>query len=127
MKLGLQIVLGLLSLIPLILGIQSIGGGAAALAGEPVAAALDSQFRYLSAFYLSLAFLIWWMLPNIERHAVPIRILIGVVFLGGLARAYSLMQVGHPGDQFYNGMIIEFVLIIIIPWQALVARKARAG
>lgn len=124
MKLGLQIVLGLLSLIPLLLGIQNIGGGAAVLNEGPVSAALDSQFRYLSAFYLSLTFLTWWMIPNIERHAVPLRILIGVIFLGGLARAYSLMQVGHPGPDLYAGMIIELVLIITIPWQALVAKRA---
>lgn len=124
MKLGLQIVLGLLSLIPLVLGIQNIGGGAAGLAGEPVAAVLDNQFRYLSTFYLGLTFLIWWMLPNIERHKVPVRILIGVIFLGGLARAYSMMQVGHPGQQLYVGMIIEFALILVIPWQAMVAKRA---
>ena len=123
MKLGLQIVLGVLSLIPLALGIQNIGLGAEALAGGPVSAALDSQFRYLSVFYLALTFLIWWMLPNIERHKVPVRILIGVIFLGGLARAYSLMQLGHPGPDLFAGMIIELALIIVIPWQALVAKR----
>jgi len=126
MKRGLQIVMGLLSLIPLLLAVQNVGGGAAALAGEAVPAALDNQFRYLSTFYLSLTFLIWWIIPNVERHAVPVRILIGAVFLGGLARAYSMMQVGHPGDQLYNGMILEFVLVLIIPWQAMVAKRAAA-
>jgi len=124
MKLGLQIVLGLLSLIPLVLGLQNIGGGAEALAGEPVTAALDSQFRYLSTFYLALTFLIWWMIPNIERHATPLRILIGTIFLGGAARAYSLMQVGHPGPELYAGMFIEFALILVIPWQAMVAKRS---
>jgi len=76
MRRGLQIILGLLSLIPLVLAIQNIGGGAAALEGEAVSAALDSQFRYLSAFYLSLTFFIWWIIPNVERHGVPIRILV---------------------------------------------------
>lgn len=124
MKLGLQIVLGLLSLIPLVSGMQNIGGGAAVLAGEPVSAALDSQFRYFYTFYLSLTGLIWWMIPNIEKHGTPVRILIGAIFLGGLARAYSLVQLGHPGPQLYAGMIIEFALIIIIPWQAIVAKRA---
>ena len=124
MKLGLQIILGLLSLIPLALGIQNIGGGAEVLAGAPVSAALDSQFRYLSTFYLALTGLIWWMIPNIERHTVPLRILIGAVFLGGLARAYSLLQIGHPGPDLYAGMLIEFALIIVIPWQAILAKRA---
>lgn len=126
MKRGLQIVLGILSLIPLVLAVQNVGGGAAALQGGPVSAALDSQFRYLSTFYLALSALIWWMIPNIERHKVPLRILIGAVFLGCFARVYSMMQVGHPGEQLYAGMIIEFFLIIIIPWQAIVAKRANA-
>ena len=126
MKLGLQIVLGVLSLIPLALAIQNVGGGAEALQGGPVSAALDSQFRYLSTFYLALTALIWWIIPNIEKHTVPVRILIGAVFLGCFARAYSLMQVGHPGEQLYAGMIIEFFLILVIPWQAIVAKRASA-
>ena len=126
MKRGLQIVLGVLSLIPLALAIQNVGGGAEALQGGPVSAALDSQFRYLSTFYLALTALIWWIIPNIEKHTVPVRILIGAVFLGCFARAYSLMQVGHPGEQLYAGMIIEFFLILVIPWQAIVAKRASA-
>jgi len=126
MKRGLQIVLGVLSLIPLMVAARTLTGGAAGLEGSVVSATLDNQLRYLSTFYLSLTFLIWWMIPNIERHTVPLRILIGAVFLGGLARAYSLMTVGHPGEQFYTGMIIELVLIVIIPWQALVAKRTQA-
>jgi len=94
MKRGLQIVLGLLSLIPLLVAFGGLTGGAAGIEGE--------------------------------RHTVPLRIIIGAIFLGGLARVYSLMTIGHPGDQFYNGMIIELVLIIIIPWQAVVAKRAAA-
>ena len=127
MKRGLQILLGVLSFIPIALAIENVGIGASALQEGPVSAALDSQFRYLSAFYLGLTFLIWWMIPNIERHTVPIRIIIGVIFLGCLARAYSLMTVGHPGDQLFTGMIIEFALLIVIPWQTIVAKRAKSG
>ena len=65
MKRGLQILLGVLSLIPIVLAIQNVLGGAAVLQDGPVTAALDSQFRYLSTFYLALTALIWWMIPNI--------------------------------------------------------------
>ena len=125
MKRGLQIILGLLSLIPLLVAARTLTGGAAGLEGSVVSATLDNQLRYLSTFYVSLTLLIWWMIPNIERHTVPLRILVGAIFLGGLARAYSLMTVGHPGAPFFNGMIIELALIIVIPWQALIAKRAR--
>lgn len=127
MRRGLQIVLGLLSLIPILVFVRTITGGAAGIEGDVVSATLDNQVRYLSTFYLSLTFLIWWMIPNIERHTVPLRILIGAIFLGCLARAYSYMTLGHPGDQFFTGMIIEGALLLIIPWQAIVARQARAA
>lgn len=127
MKRGLQIVLSLLSLIPLVVAFGALTGGAAGIEGAAVSAALDNQLRYLSTFYLSLTFLVWWMIPNIERHTVPLRILIGAIVLGGLARVYSLMTLGHPGEQFYMGMMIELALIILIPWQAIVAKRAKAG
>ena len=127
MKRGLQILLGVLSLIPIVLAIQNVGGGAAALQDGPVSAALDSQFRYLSTFYLALTALIWWMIPNIERHKVPLRILIGAIFLGCLARMYSMAEVGHPGDELFAGIIIEFALILVIPWQAVVAKRLQNG
>jgi len=127
MKRGLQIVLGVLSLIPIVLAIQNVGGGAEVLQEGPVSPALDSQFRYLSTFYLALTALIWWMIPNIERHAAPLRILIIAVFLGCFARLYSMAEVGHPGDELFVGIIIEFALILVIPWQALVAKRANAA
>lgn len=124
MRLGLQIVLGILSLIPLVFSILGVLGGAERLGGADVAAALDNQLRYLSTYYLSLTLLLWWAIPNIERHTMLIRILVFVIFLGGLARLYSHLTVG-PGDQgqFY-GMILELALILVIPWQAAVAKRA---
>jgi len=124
MKRGLQIVLGVLSLIPLLFCILGVVYGAGRFIDGDVPAALDNQFRYLSVYYLSLTLLIWWIIPNVERHAVPIRILIGVIFLGGIARLYSHLTVG-PGDPGqFGGMILELLLIVIIPWQAAVAKKA---
>ena len=67
----------------------------------------------------------WWMIPNIERHTVPIRILIGVIFLGGLARAYSHFTIGPGAPGQFGGMVLELALIIVIPWQAMVAKRAK--
>lgn len=108
MKKTLQIILIVLSLIPLYFGVTGIIFGAAQwLAAGDVTAAIDNQYRYLSAFYLSLAFLIWWMIPNIERHATPLRLLIAAIFIGGLARAYSHYTVGTPPMSNIAGMVLE--------------------
>jgi hypothetical protein len=115
MKKTLQILLLILSLIPLFFGIVGIALGAGRwLPPEAVTPAIDNQYRYLSAFYLSLAFLIWWMIPNIEKHATPLRILIGAIFIGGLARVYSVYAVGPPPTINLFGMALELGSPIII-------------
>ena len=95
MKRGLQIVLFILSLIPFYFGITGVLGGAAGLnGGEAVSVDLDNQFRYLSAFYLILTFLIWYIIPQVEQHTTIFRIAILAIFLGGLARLYSYLYMG---------------------------------
>ncbi len=124
MKLGLQIVAAAMSLIPLYYGAMNLVYGAARfIAAEDVTPALDSQFRFQSAWYLGLAFIIWWMIPNIERHTILFRILIGALFLGGLARVYSYIMVGAPPESMLGAMALELLLPLLIFWQGRLAQK----
>lgn len=123
MKRGLQIVLAILSLIPLYYGVTGVLFGAGQwLAAEAVTPAIDNQYRYLSAFYLVLAFLLWWMIPNIEKHTTPIRLIVLAIFLGGLARVYSTMSVGTPPMINFVGAGLELGAPILALWQAKVAK-----
>ena len=124
MKHGLQIALGILSLIPLFFAGLGIAQGAAYFLPDGAPAALDNQYRYLSAIYLIVTLTIWWVIPNVERHKVPVRIVAGVIFLGGLARLLSHLTVGPGQSEQFAGMIIEMAAILFIPWQAAVARQA---
>ena len=66
MKLGLQIWIGVISLIPLLFSVMGVINGAAYFmpdGGYP--AALDNQLRYLSAVYLLVTLLLWWTIPSI--------------------------------------------------------------
>ncbi len=122
MKIGLQIILAIMSLIPLKYGIMNmINGAAAFLPPEQVTPALDSQFRFQSAYYFGLALIIWWMIPNIEKHKGLFRIIIGVIFLGGLARVYSYFTIGAPPSSMLGGMALELLLPLVIVWQAKIA------
>ena len=122
MKRALQIVLIILSLIPLYFGITGVMGGAAGLnGGEAVANALDNQFRYLSAFYLILTFLIWYIVRDIENHTAVFRIAILAIFLGGLARLYCYLAIGTPPQNMIGGMALELGSPLLILWQAKVA------
>jgi len=122
MKRGLQIALGILSLIPLFFAVIGIAMGAGYFIPEGAPAPLDNQLRYLSAIYLIVTLMIWWVIPNVERHAVPVRIVASVICLGGFARLLSHLTVGPGEPTQFAGMIIEIAAIGFIPWQAAVAK-----
>lgn len=126
MKRGLQIFLAVFSLAPLYFGVTGVLFGAAAhMPAEAVTPDLDSQFRYLSGLYIGFAALIWWFIPNVDRHVWLFRLMTLAVFLGGLSRLYSYLTVGAPGPELVAGIAIEIALPLIIIWQTAVARKAR--
>jgi len=125
MKRGLQIVLIVLSLIPLYFGLTGVIFGAGQwIAAEAVTPAIDNQYRYLSAFYLVLAFLLWWMIPNIEKHTAPVRLIVLAIFLGGLARLYSTLTIGTPPAANIVGTALELGSPILALWQGKVAKMA---
>ncbi len=125
MKRGLQIVLLILSLIPLYFGLTGVLFGAGQwIAQEAVTPAIDNQYRYLSAFYLLLTFLLWWMVPNIEKHTALVRLVVLAIFLGGLARLYSTLTVGTPPMSNIMGTALELGAPILALWQAKVAKTA---
>lgn len=126
MKLGLQIVLGLFSLIPLAFAVMGVMNGAAGLdpEGSP-AAALDNQLRYLSGMYVIVTLLIWSIIPDIERQFRTAAIICAALFVGGVARFISQSTVGPGLPEQAVGMYIELGAPLLLVWQQLVARKAR--
>jgi uncharacterized protein DUF4345 len=124
MKLALQILLCVLSLVPLSFGIMNVVYGVGQFfPGGQIPAALDSQFRFESAYYFSLAILIWWVIPDVERQTTLFRIIIGGLFLGGLARVYSYLTVGPPPPDMLAGMALELALPLLIVWQSKIAKS----
>ena|SRR5688572_23611137 len=123
MKRSLQVVVALLSLLPLTFGVLGILFGAERfLPGTVVPANLDSQFRFLSAWYVGLAVIAWWMIPRIEDHTILFRIVCVSVFLGGLARLLAWSSVGSPDARFLAVLSAELLFPLLIPWQARVAQ-----
>ncbi|MFN7054317.1 DUF4345 domain-containing protein [Hyphomonas sp.] len=127
MKLGLQIVLGLFSLIPLAFAVMGVMNGAAGLdpEGNP-GAALDNQFRYLSGMYVIVTLLLWSIIPDIERQFRTAAIICAALFVGGVARFISQGAVGPGLPEQAIGMSIELGAPLLLIWQQMVARKARA-
>lgn len=126
MKLGLQIVLGLFSLVPLTFAVLGMANGAAGLdPGGSVAAAVDNQFRYLSGMYVVVTLLLWSIIPEIEKHFRTAAILCAALFIGGIGRLISQMAVG-PGAEFQvSGMFIELGSPLLLIWLWFVVKRAK--
>lgn len=124
MKRGLQVVLGVLSLIPLIVSISGLVLGTGRfLSDDLVTPPFDSQYRYQMGYYISLALLAWWVIPNIENHVVPLRIVSSSVFMGGVGRVISLFDVGRPPTLALAFIVLELCFPLLLLWQTRI-RKA---
>lgn len=128
MKLGLQIVLGLFSLIPLSFAVMGlIHGMASADPAVTVSAAVDNQYRYMSGVYVLVTLLLWYAIPNIERHFGLMALICVALVIGGIGRFLSQTSIG-PGTALQSaGMLIELGSPLLLAWLWLVVRKPRAA
>lgn len=121
---SLQVALIIAGLIPLVLGTMNFIGGAyvARLPEGSATANVDNQLRFYAIWFTVPFFFAVWMARNLER-ALPIaQILFGVMFLAGMARLFSVSQVGWPDPPMIGAMVIEIVFVLFIPWIAHVSR-----
>ncbi|MCA8891619.1 MAG: DUF4345 domain-containing protein [Hyphomonas sp.] len=125
MKRGLQVFLGVFSLIPVAFALLGFVHGAGRLSTDGVTVDLDNQYRYFSGMYLVVAFLLWSIIPAIEKHGRTLLLISAAIFIGGLGRVVSYMTMGAPSQDLVVGMGIELVVpVIFVIWQRAVAAKA---
>jgi hypothetical protein len=125
---ALQAVVALACLVPFSVAIPSVLRGAVVLKGvvPPVAADLDSHFRYLSGIFLALGLGFASCIPGIERKGARFRLLGAMVVTGGLARALSWIDVGAPSTGHRLGLAMELgVVPLLMLWQHRVAGQVR--
>ena len=127
MKRGLQIILGVLSLIPLLVSFAGVFRGLGIwLSPDLIDPQFDSQYRYIMGYYLSLTLTAWWMIPNIEKHRILFRIIGGSIFWGGIGRVLSWIQVGTPPRMSIAFIVLELLFPILLFWQAKLPRGKNA-
>jgi hypothetical protein len=125
MRRALQVVLAVLSVIPLVVAVAGITQGAGRLLPEDVVTAeFDTHYRYVCGYYLSLTALVWYVIPRIEHHAVLVRIACIGVFAGGIGRVFSAVDVGAPGALAIGFTAFELAFPLLAVWQAYIARSA---
>lgn len=108
---ALQSIVAVLALIPISAGLGGIVF-ADRVQVTPEILQLDaaSHFRYLSGLLLAIGLFYWKMVPHIEREGTLFRTLTLVVFIGGIARLYSLALDGVPSIAMVGGLVMELVV-----------------
>lgn len=130
-KLALQIVMGLVSLVP-------IGGGIRGIIQAPkhmplnfeAASAVTAEFRFLSAVWLVAGLVIIWIIPRVEKETGAFRVVGAAIILGGLSRIISLVTLGpfHDDSSLYIFMGLEIGLTpLLLIWQTYVAKAYKAS
>ena len=124
-----QLLLVVLGTVALVAGGLGVVFGAAVIPGSPDAApSVDSELRFFAAWYVAAAVAIFRAARNPEESRDAIRLVGAAFFLAASGRLISLVVVGRPHVQFIILMVIEFLLpIVLIPWQAAVARGQTEG
>jgi len=116
MILALRILLGLVSLICLLGGMNLLIKGTSSflpktIQPQPV---LDNLFRFLSGIYFGLGFLMIWVVVNFRTLNGLIYFVGLVVIFSGLGRLYSRMKLGSAGRYFDRIMLFEIGLGVAI-------------
>ena len=125
MKRGLQIALGLFSLIPVAFALLGFIHGAGRLSPDGVTVDLDNQYRYFSGMYLVVSFMLWSIIPAIEKHGRTLMLISAAIFIGGLGRVVSMLTMGPPAQDQIVAVGIELIVpVIFVLWQRAVAAKA---
>ena len=125
---ALQCAIALAACVPISAGLAGMLLGVAAFApnaSSPHAtdAALDSHVRYLSGLLFGLGISFWAMIPHIERHATPVRILTFMVAIGGLARLAAAITIATPSLPMQLAIGMELIITpLLCLWQARIIK-----
>jgi hypothetical protein len=109
-----------------VVGLVTVLGGATTIAGVgEVSASTDSEMRFYAAWYVAAGLLLLRAAPRVESEATTVRVVAGAFFLAACGRLISIVAEGTPHTVALVLMGIEFVIpVVLIPWQAAVARRA---
>lgn len=102
--------------------------GPSALPGQSgqVSATLDSEYRFVNAFWLTAAPVVWSTLRRVEKHGRVLQLALGAAFACGIGRLISLRRAGRPHPTMLAALGFELAVVPgLLAWQAAMARAAR--
>lgn len=123
---GLEVFLTILGTVAVVSGTLTVfTGGSLVPDGAMVSPNLDSELRFHAAWYVAGGLIALRAARRVESEGTAVRLFCGALFLAGAGRVLSLITIGPPHPFFLALLALEFALpVIIVPWQASVARRA---
>lgn len=85
----------------------------------------DSELRFYSVFFVAYGVILVQTARDLIRHGHRLKWLLGLFFLGGLARLLSYLMVGPPHALFVLLMFIEILFppILYALWRGMRTRS----
>jgi hypothetical protein len=118
----LQVVLAIVSLIPLSAGLAGIWKGPA-FYDVAASVSADSHMRYLSGLLFGIGIVVWWIIPRVEKSSEAFAAITAIVFVGGMARLWSLIHIGAPTGGMAYAIFVELALTpVLFFWQRRIVR-----
>ncbi len=120
----LQVILAVISLILIITGAWGIMAGVTNNVGNFYGVSvsntiegniiLDSNLRFFGGLSIGLGLIMFWMIPSIERHQLVFRLIVGMIFIGGIGRVISMLNFGIPSPLFIVFALLELLFPLLI-------------
>lgn len=107
---ALQSTVAVLALIPISAGLGGIVFADLLQVAPDIQRDATSHFRYLSGLLLAIGLCYWRTVPKIEREGLLFRTLTLIVFIGGLARLYSMALEGVPSIVMIGALLMELIV-----------------
>ena len=122
---GLRLLVGLLALVAVVAGAQTVllGSNVIPGGGEP-SASVESELRFYGAWWFGAGLFLGWIVRDLERRGRELRAVSAVLFLAGLARLLAWADAGRPHALFLVLLAFELLLPpIFVVWHARASRN----
>lgn len=103
-----------LALLPIAVGVRVVSTGASRFLDDDLAP-IDHQLRYLGGVYLALGLSVVWAVTRPTPNKAVVATTCAAVFVGGLARLASVLDLGVSSPGQYAALAIELSVIAVIP------------
>ena len=126
MRRALQISMLTLSFIPFLIGVMNLVNGAGQfLPPEQIFPEIDSQLRFYSVWFMFFFIITIWIVRNLDTAGPVLMIVYGTMGLGGIARLYSMSQLGAPDPVMIGATVVELATPLFILWHRAVVRAPK--